>query len=660
MTRRPKIRTAIRTIAVAAVVLATLGIARSEPACAAEYDPFGSLPGAKLSATQHTSKDSPPVHYVMYRGFAPSFDGLPMSVDVTIPCDAGGPIPLVTMAHGWTDDKTIWEETGRSDTVSSEFRRGSNHHWNNIWFASRGYAVLNYTARGWHDSCGPRAPGAVSPVLPASQCLAYDYWIHMSDQRWEVRDTAWLTGALVDDGVANPERLAITGGSYGGGTVVMNAVLGDRIVCGGAAVPPELGPDPCDRAADGETVPWTTRDGTPLRWRVALPLYTWSDVIQVLLPNGRGSDGVLSPDGHHADPVGIPLESYLPALYAAGQPLGNGFYAPPGVDETSDITLLTARSLVGNPFRYADPLVANGIHQFRTYKSAVGIEPSTRIPIFWVQGFTDPLFTAFESIQTANRLRAFDPAYPIKLFFGDLGHDYAAERVDEWDAAHELMNAFLDHYLADAGPGPAFDVTAAVTRCLNPEAPMELATASDWRSLHSRLEVFEGTASGISSSAVLDEAGLATDPVTMATLPGPQSYKGCRIMRPVLPASNSVPFSFSTSDGLTLLGGPVVDLTYTTTAPDTELNVRLWDVAPDGRQALVTRGTYRSLDGPGTDLRARFQIAPTGYRFAPGHTIKLEVTANDAPYRQPSNVPALLMPTRALLTLPVRDLGSGA
>lgn len=640
-------------LALAAVLVATIGPARGGETCTT-YDPFGTLPGAQLTATEHVSKDDPPVHYVMYRGLAPSFDGMPMSVDVTIPCDAGGAVPLVTMTHGWTDDKTIWEETGRSDTVSSEFRRASNHHWNNIWFASRGYAVLNYTARGWHDSCGPDTPGAIPRVLPAPQCLDYAYWIHMSDQRWEVRDTAWLAAALVESGVADRDRLGLTGGSYGGGSVAMNAVLGDRIVCGGAPVPPALGPDPCDGAGVGETVPWATRDGTPLRWRVALPLYTWNDVIQVLLPNGRGSDGVLVPDGPHADPIGIPLESYLPALYAAGQPLGNGYFPPPGVDDTADITLLTARTIAGNPFRYEDPVVANGVYQFRTFKSAGGIEPSTTVPIFWVQGFTDPLFPAFESIQMANRLRAFDPAYPIKLFFGDLGHDYAGERVDEWDAAHELMNAFLDHYLAGAGPAPAFDVTAAITRCLNKDAPMELVTAPDWASLHTSLAVFEATASGVSSSAIIGEAGIATDPVSTASLPGPQAYKGCRIVRPLLGDLNSVTFEFPVSDAITLLGGPVVNLTYGTTGPDTELNVRLWDVTPDGTQALVTRGTYRSLDGPGIGLKARFQIAPTGYRFAPGHTIKLDVTANDAPYRQPSNIPALLTPTRTVLTLPVR------
>ncbi len=27
-------------------------------------------------------------------------------------------------------------------------------HWNNVWWASRGYAALTYTARGFYNSCG--------------------------------------------------------------------------------------------------------------------------------------------------------------------------------------------------------------------------------------------------------------------------------------------------------------------------------------------------------------------------------------------------------------------------------------------------------------------------------------------------------------------------
>ena len=95
-----------------------------------------------------------------------------------------------------------------------------------------------------------------------------EYWIHLDDKRWEVRDAQWLAGGLVQSGMARADRLAITGGSYGGAPTASAALLGrPDHVRRPAAVPPALGPDPCAGKADGELVPWTTPDGTtPLTW----------------------------------------------------------------------------------------------------------------------------------------------------------------------------------------------------------------------------------------------------------------------------------------------------------------------------------------------------------------------------------------------------------
>ncbi|TMK17898.1 MAG: hypothetical protein E6G68_08165, partial [Actinobacteria bacterium] len=473
------------------------------------------------------------------------------------------------------------------------------------------------------------SPGAIPYVAPSKACRAFKYWIHTDDQRWEIRDTQWLAGALVSSGVADPSKLAITGGSYGGGQTIQNALLRDRIRCGGAKQFTAV--DACAGKPDGAFAPWTTADGsTPLRWVVAIPMYTWYDVIEALSPNGRNSDGEAVPDGNHTDPVGVPIQSYLAGLYAAAQPLGNGYVAPPG----------TARTLAGNPFPKSDPVIANTIAQYETFKSARGIPPDGIIPIFWVQGETDPLFTAFHPLQLANRLRAFDPSYPIKLFFGDIGHDYAAERVDEWDAAHLAMNSFLDHYLTGAGPAPSFDVTAAITRCLNHDAPMELVEAPTWSALHPLL--FERALRGpkVTTSSGPSVVGVLADPVSQATITqNPLSYRGCRKIDARIVDPNAARWRIPIASPVTMIGAPVIDLNYSSTAPDTELAVRLWDVDfSSGTRALVTRGVYRSLDGPGTA----------------GHTITLEVTANDAPYYQPSNVPAVVVVRTVRLTLPCR------
>lgn len=650
---------AILVTALAASLIATspeVPPVAAAPTCTPGPRP-SSLPGAALLPEVNVSKDKVPVSYVRWRGTVPSFDGMPLSVDVTVPCrGAARAQPTVVMAHGFTDDKTVWEETGKSDTVESKDRPQSNSRWNNIWFASRGYVVLTYTARGWRDSCGPSTPGATGST-PAPQCAPFQHWIHLDDKRWEVRDAQWLAAALVQSGLADPRRLAITGGSYGGGPASMGALLANRIACGGAAVPPTLGLDPCAGKADGELVPWTTPDGAlTLTWAAALPLYTFGDLIQVLAPNGRGSDGWerAPPDGDHTKPFGVPLASTVSGLLLIGNLTGT--FARPGGDPDADIVTTTNRLLAGNPFSPTEPLVAAGIRAYREFKSPVTTAPQGRVPIFWVQGFTDALFPGSEALMMMNHVRATSPNYPFKLFLGDLGHDYTGERQDEWDLVKGQMNEFIDHYLRpDRTPRrPAFDVGATITRCLDHDAPLRYVSAMQWHDLHPRHATLVSTEPGTTSTDRAGPAGLATDPISTATLPGPNSYKGCRIMRPSQADPTVATYEFPLTKDLVLMGGPVVEVDFDSSGADVPLSVRLWDVAGDGSaQGLVTRGTYRVSQGPAAGANARFQIAPQGYRFPAGHRIKVEVTANDSPYYQASNVQAEVTLHRLELTLPL-------
>ena len=630
----------------------------TSPSCKPGPMPFAGIKGAHLTPSVRASKDAPPVRYVFWQGLVPSFDGLGLSVDVTVPCAAEGPGATVVMAHGFTDDKTVWEETGKSDTVDSEDRPGSNSHWNNIWFASRGYTVLTYTARGWHDSCGPDTPDH-SAEHPAPQCAGHQYWIHLDDQRWEVRDAQWLTGGLVQSGIADPDRLAITGGSYGGGPTSMSALLGDRVVCGGDPVPAELGADPCKGKADGTYAPWTTPDGEHrLTWAAALPLYTFADLIEVLAPNGRWSDGweEAPPPGDPTDPFGVPLESTLRGLILAAQVFGS--LAPPGTDPTSDIKVSSDRLLAGNPFDQEEAVVRDGIEQYRRFKSPVGIEPQARVPIFWVQGLTDALFPANQALIALSHVRHADPHYPFKLFLGDIGHDYAAERTDEWKLVHVQMNDFIDHYLdPERTPAePAFDVGATVTRCLDHDAPLRYVHAASWDRLHPTSRTFRSTRALRTSTSEQGPNGAATDPISTATLPGPNSYKGCRITQSSKLDPTVATYEFPVDQDLTVMGAPVVRLKVDTTGADVPFAVRVWDVDPKaGRMGLVTRGIYRMAGPAGRGRTADFQLFPQGYRFPRGHRIRVEVTANDSPYFQASNIPADVTVRRMSIVLPLTD-----
>jgi predicted acyl esterase len=632
---------------------ATTASAHCEPGAM----PFGGLPGAALTPEVRASKDAEPVHYVFWRGTVPTFDGMPLSVDVTIPCELTAPGPTVVMAHGFTDDKTVWEETDKSDTVNSSDRPATNNRWNNIWFASRGYVTLNYTARGWRDSCGPNTPGH-SVAAPTPACAPFEFWIHLNDKRWEVRDVQWLAGALVQGGTSDPERLAITGGSYGGGPTSMGALLADQTVCGAAAVPSWLAPDPCEGADDGDLVPWTTPDGrVPLEWVAALPLYTYGDLLHVLAPNGRVSDGweFAPPSRSPVEPFGVPMEGTVSGLLAAASLFGS--IAPEGSDPDSDLIRSTGRLVAGDPFPPDDPEVRRGGQLYRQLKSPITIEPRRRVPIFWVQGFTDALFPATEALSVMEHLRAADPTYPIKVFLGDIGHDYSAEREDEWDVVKVQMNDFLDHYLRpDRTPQePRFDVGATVTRCLDEDRPVEYVSAPTWHDLHPRRTTFTSDEVRRTSTTEPGPAGVATDPISGATLPGPNSYKGCRVMRPAAADPTTATYEFALDEDLTLMGGPVVDISFSVDAGGIPIAVRVWDVDQTGSaQGLVTRGVYRVEDlSPDGTNRATFQLRPQGYRFPAGHRMKVEVTGNDSPYLQASNIAAAVAVERLSITMPL-------
>ncbi|HLW17299.1 MAG TPA: CocE/NonD family hydrolase C-terminal non-catalytic domain-containing protein, partial [Actinomycetota bacterium] len=201
-----------------------------------------------------------------------------------------------------------------------------------------------------------------------------------------------------------------------------------------------------------------------------------------------------------------------------------------------------------------------------------------------------------------------------------------------------------------------FDVTAAITRCLNHDAPAELVTARSWPALHTGWTSFRGLGNALTTTAGPGREGILTDPVTQASVTqNPLSYRGCRKIASDISDPNAATWTFPLKQKVTMLGAPVIDVSYTTTSPDTELAVRLWDVDPSsGLQALVTRGVYRAFGGVGSGQRARFEIAPNGYRWPAGHILKIEITSNDEPYYQASNIPGVVQITSMLLTLPTR------
>ncbi|MFJ8361939.1 CocE/NonD family hydrolase C-terminal non-catalytic domain-containing protein [Streptomyces sp. NPDC093984] len=604
-----------RFLAVLSTTAAVLGLASpsAERAAAATVCPLA----LSVSAQVSPPGGSP---YTVCSGVVPSFDGTPLDVDVSLPQDSSGPLPLMVMLNGWGHDKTDFESTTPAGNGANTY------HWNNAWFTGKGFAVLNFTSRGFHRSCGKDpATGYTYATDPA--CAGRADWTHLADRRWEVHDTQFLAGLLVDAGVAAPDKVVTTGDSYGGGQSWLLALSQDKVM-----------------TPDGTSVPWTSPKGVPLHLAAAVPQYAWTDLAQALIDNGRGSDGLSGApgDGPHEDPVGVAKESYLDGLYALGTEYGQ--YAAD--DPTADIPGWHARITAGEPYG-KDPLINQIVRQLADYRSPydMPVPPaSVRIPVLSIQGTTDPLFPAVHTAQMVNRLQAAAPGYPVWTFYGDLGHSYADNPHQVWAAANDEANDWLDAVLAGSQPTTA-RTTLSTTACMPGQTNATL-TADRFSRLANGSWTFTGSTGAVTTSSIPDGTeAAAVDPI---------ANSGCRTT-PAQSDRGVASWVFDPPSPGIITGSPVVHVTATPQGADAELAARLFDIDPaSGTQTLITRSVYRVTGSPGNVQPLAFELWPAGWQLQSGHRLRLELTQSDAPTWRPDNETSSLTLSPPVLTVPVR------
>ncbi|MDA8268750.1 MAG: hypothetical protein M0013_10360 [Actinomycetota bacterium] len=588
----------------------------------AQLDPVGGAPSTVCS------------------GYVTSFDGTPLSTDVTIPDGAAGPLPLVVFLHGWGSNKSNFESVQLGGNGSPY-----TYHWNNAWFASQGFAVLNFTARGFWHSCGkvplagaPSAGGitAFDPVyLTQPGCSGRASWTHLADRRWEVRDVQTLVGKLVDARVAQPDQVVVTGDSYGGGQSWLLALSQDRVM-----------------RRNGTTVPWRSPDGTPVHLAAAIPLFGWTDLAQALVDNGGAAIAQVPAAGSppatsHITPYGIAKLSYVSGLFGLGE--ASAQYAPPAVDPSADLTSWFAALAAGEPYS-ANPVATEAVRQLAEYRSAWYMPvPSLAkaVPIFTVQGVTDPLFPAMQSVQMEQRLRAARPGYPIWTVLADVGHSYANNPPAVWQRILDQANAWLLTVLHHRSPGQP-KVEAATVACL-PGQQTTWVASNHLRSLADRVLV-------LSSSSTSETTSVGTDPVEDVQT-DPIAQSGCRTL-PSTEATGPGLASFTMLPAMatpvTLLGAPVVHADALLAGTNAELAASLWEVNPaTGQQTLITRSVQRLQGEPGQTLRLAFELWPTAWPVAAGDELQLQLTQNDAPTWRPDNEPSALQLSHVQLRVPV-------
>jgi predicted acyl esterase len=566
----------------AAAVLAVPSLAAAKTAPAGEPAPFGhackAQDGVRFCPTETLEQR------------VPSFDGVPLDADVTLPASGSGPFPTIVMLHGWSGSKTSFEASAPEGDGNETF------DYNNVYYAQHGYAVLNYSARGWGNSCGAVESRA------AAGCA--EGWIRLADQRYEARDTQYLLGLLADEKLVKPNAIGVTGISYGGGQSIELAYLKNRI-----------------RLPNGEFAPWRSPSGKKLEIKAAYPRWPWSDLVNALEPNGRFLDSEVAPAGQSYEPIGVEIQSYVTGLIAEGE--AGGYIAPPGLDPEAELVKWYSLINAGEPYVVEGEAIAKQIYD---YHQGYGTPLAGKTaPMLLESGWTDDLFPVEQSLRAYNAARA-DHSYAA-LMLGDLGHSPGANKENTDHAFNEEGAQFFAAKLEHSGAAPKNGSVTAYTQTCPTAAPAAGPfTASRFSKLAPHAVTF-------GSAAPQTFTSVGGNPAVAAELDPIVNSEACKTV--TAETEPDTANYTTTSSGFTLMGLPTITANIKQTGVYGEIAARLWDVLPSGEQRLVSRGIYRLAEGQ--EGKITFQLHGNGYEFPAGDTVKLQLLGRDAPYYRASN-----------------------
>lgn len=603
-------------------------------------------------------------------------DRITLDIDVTLPSSAGiaaeygelWPVaktpktgfPVIVLMHGCCGgNKNSWE----AKTVDVD---GELWHQSNAWFASRGYVVVNYTARGFRNMNDEGSTGTTQLDSRSFEINDYQYLVGLLADHDAQRRAEGLTPLFNID----PTKVAAVGGSYGGGFAWM-AMTDPR---------------------------WKSPlNKTPIKLAAAAPRYGWTDLVEALVPSGHyfdldpktGKTAIMPTapaDAVSRHPIGVEKQSIVSLLYSSGN-LQNQNHTtfPMYMHETYQ------RLQQGEPYD-GDATVEQTVDWFLKDRSAyyqerfwTQVAHGLRVPAFVASTWTDPLFTTMQSgIAFYNKLKSLVPRYPMQMYLGDYQH-FVANKAKEWDdlcgddhhvckigdagalvrvGVNTRMNKFLDYYLRAKGTAPVRKVWATTTICaanatdqLPVDEPGIEYTAGSWRGLAPETTRFAwkggGAVTTTTSSTAADNHAAESDPGFRFTQANKcYSTSGSDAVPGVVQYEDVVKETF------TLMGLPTLKLTYAPTAPQNDYWVaaRLFDVKPDETITMVTRGVCKVNKAAAPDVDCDvFQLWGNGWTFEKDHSILLEVTQADTPMFRRSNFPSSLALTAAELTLPTTN-----
>ncbi len=569
----------------------------------------------------------------------PSWDGLPIDADVTLPTSGNGPWPLVVMLHGFGGNKATFEADSARGVLNADGKlRNDTYHYNNIYFAQRGYAVVNYSHRGFANSCGKLA----SRTPPACD----RGWFHMADQRYEIRDAQTLIGKLVDGGIAKRGAIGVTGFSWGGGQSLQLGWLKDRV-----------------RMTNGKLVPWRSPKGHSLSIRAAWPRGEWSNMAWAIVPTGYFANTAKGLAAEKAAPVGTPLGALTEAEVLLVL-LSGDYAAPEGADPQVDPIGWSKLFAAGEPYGSE---IKNVVTNLSRYSSITDLSGSPA-PLLLQNGFTDELFPPREALRAYNIARSRNPRAPVALQFGDLGHPRGSNKFNTFAIFNAQGSSFFDYWLRGRGkPLAPGSVSVMTQTCPAPtQVPPPASTppaggpyrASSWKTLSPGAV---RTASNRTQTVLSADSDAALGS-QFTFLIGTQD--ACLTV-PKTTSAGAAYYTLAAKRSFTLLGLPAVRATVAVTGTYAQLAARLWDIAPDGQQRLISRAVRRlTANQRGT---INFLLSGNAYRVQAGHQVRLELLGSDfraktpfqVPMYRPSNGSFSVEVSKLTLELPVRERPTG-
>ncbi|MEO8969190.1 MAG: CocE/NonD family hydrolase [Solirubrobacteraceae bacterium] len=561
----------------------------------AQASPSSVLRGAVRCATQPDgvrfcgSLDTGGV-LVPARTLATSWDNTAVDVNFALPKASPqhhGPYPLVMLFHGYGGSKFgLGSDGGGIGSAISSM---------SPWLKA-GYATFSMSDRGFGESCGTAASRS---SVPEAEC-AHGF-NHLLDTRYEVRDAQYFAGELADQGLVSRTQIAAVGGSYGGGMSMALGALRNRVML-----------------PNGRLVPWRSPHGQKMSLAAATPFIPWTDLSYALTPNGSTLDYVA--DARYRGRYGVLKRSYVNALYASGCNTPKTFCTT--TDADWNLGAWIARLNQGEP--YTGALPAQILHQVSTFHSSYAIDHSEApAPMLIANGWTDDLFPADEALRYYNRTTTQYPQTPLSLFFGDWGHPRAQNKTA--DIAHYVtaIHRWLDYYVRGRGRRPFGGVQALTETCPSSAASAGPYRASNWA------EMSPG-------EVRLNQAAAQTIlPTAASPAFNPLGTAACA-QAPGATVAGAATYRLAVTHTFTMIGSATVVADFTLPGATSQVAARLLDIGPDGQETLISRGLWRPTVSA-KPVRQVFQLHPGGWRFAAGHSAKLELLPNDVPYGRASN-----------------------